>query len=281
MRYSTVTEEQLVTLQQGLDLLAHVSQDLVPTTLYFYGVLKADSPALTSADEAVWEDSYAGETRAEELHIQTVSIAIRLSSDVLRLLLGSGLRAEQEEFSYMLNGEIHESSFSYTQSKPMLSIGQFEKIALADDSYYLKDFIQAEGQAHEQQNPGVVTRTDEAVAKGDHGGSEALMHKDHPHQSSLKQPHVKIWADLHIANWEDEDTHNLITRISEAKTASSDQFVVWAGTDRLMVVQASEPQHAVDLIARSTKTSSAQIAREAQVLSRSQIIPSLKGYLVD
>ena len=184
MKYSTVTVEQLTVLQQGLDLLGHVSNDLLPTTLYLYGLLNPDSPALANVTEAVWEDSYAGETRSEELHIQTAAVSIRLSGDILRVLLGSGLKSDDDEFVYMLNGEIHSSSFSYAPTKPTLVVSQFTKIALGDDSYWLKDFFQAEAAQQEQQHPSVVERTEQAVQ--DHGGSAAPLHQKHPHQSSRK-----------------------------------------------------------------------------------------------
>lgn len=184
MKYSTVTEEQLNVLQQGLDLLGHVSQDLVPTTLYLYGLLKPDSPILAAVNDAAWEDAYAGEIRAEELHIQTAAVSIRLSGDILRALLGSGLKADDDEFMYLLNGEMHSSSFSYAQQKPVLTFSQFTEVALADDSYWMKDFFQAVGGSQEQQHPSVVTRTEPATAQHDHehGGAEQGLHR--PHQSS-------------------------------------------------------------------------------------------------
>lgn len=185
MKYSTVTEEQLDVLQQGLDLLAHVNHDLVPTTLYLYGLLKPGSPVLANVTEAAWEDSYAGEAKENDLHIETAAVGIRLSSDILQCILGSGYRSDDDDFQYMLNGEIHESSFSYTSTKPVLSFSQFSKVALADDSYWLKDFLQAEGAVSEQQNPSVVTRTAPAT-KEPHGGAEEALHQQHPHQSSMK-----------------------------------------------------------------------------------------------
>lgn len=183
MRYATVTKDQLQILQQGLDLLGHVSQDLVPSTLYLYGLVEPDSPVLASVNEATWEDNYAGEYQAESINIHTAAVAIRLSGDILRALLGSGLRSTDDEFMYMLNGEYHTSQFSYTQSKPTLSIGQFSVVALGDDSYWLKDFIQAEGRGQEQQNPSVVERTEPAA--GQHGGV-GRMPEGHQHQSALR-----------------------------------------------------------------------------------------------
>lgn len=184
MKYSTVTEEQLDVLQQGLDLLAHVNHDLVPTTLYLYGLLKPGSPILASIQEAVGEDN-AGEINESELNIETAAVAIRLSSDILQFILGSGYRANDEDFQYMMNGELHESSLSYVSSKPTLLLSEFEKVALADDGYWLKDFLQAEGAGREQQNPSVVTRTEPAT-KEPHGGAENVLHEQYPHQSSLK-----------------------------------------------------------------------------------------------
>ena len=204
MRYSPITEEQLDILQQGLDIIGHVSHELVPSTLYLYGLVKPGSSIVSSANEAAWEDQYAGEEREEDLGIRTVAVSIRLSGDVLRSLLGSGMRASDEDFEYILKNEIHSSSFTYMSSpKPLLTIGQFSKIVLADDSYWLKDFLQAEGMAQEQQQPqrpGVVTRTERAL--GEHGGAEQELHQ-HPHQSSLKLG----------TKWNDEEIQNLVERL--------------------------------------------------------------------
>ena len=195
MKYSTVTEAQLDILEQGLDLLGHISRDLVPSTLYLYGLVKPDSPIIAAANEAAWEDQYAGEEREENLNIQTIAVSVRLSGDVLRSLLGSGLRAEDEDFEYMLNGELHGSSFTYMSgAKPILTLTQFSKVVLSDDAYWLKDFLQAEGMTQERQHPsGVVRRTEEAV--GEHGGAEQTLHQ-HPHQSSLRAG--KRWGDTEI-----------------------------------------------------------------------------------
>lgn len=198
MKYSTVTEEQLNILQQGLDLMGHVSLDLVPTTLYLYGLLKPDSPVLQAVSEAAWEANYAGEVRAEELHVQVAAVSIRISGDVLRAVLGSGLKSDDDEFIYSLNGESHSSSFSYTDGKPTLQLSQFSEMALADDSFWLKDFFQAVAPI-EQQQPSVVTRTGPAV--GQHGGAEERLHEQHPHQSSLKP------------RWNDDQVRDIIERM--------------------------------------------------------------------
>ena len=89
----------------------------------------------------------------------------------------------QFEFSYVLEGEIHTSSMSYTTVKPIVQFSQFTKVALADDSYWLMDFLQAEGQMQDQSNPGVAVRTETAV--GQAGGGTHELHTG-PHQSSLR-----------------------------------------------------------------------------------------------
>jgi hypothetical protein len=155
------------------------------------GLLKPDSPILADVDDAVWEDNYAGEVRAEQVDIKSACLVIRLSDDILQALLGSGLKCDDSEFAYILNGEIRTSSFSYAERKPTVTLSQFTKFALADDSYWAKDFMQAEGMVQDQQNPGVITRTDQAV--GQHGGTDAPLHQKNPHQSSLK---VQTIADL-------------------------------------------------------------------------------------
>lgn len=180
MKYSIVTEDQLTILQQGLDILGHVDRDLLPGTLYLYGLLKSDSPVLADVDDAVWEDKYAGESLAEDVDIKTASISIRLSEDILRALLGSGLKCENSDIVYVESGEVHSSSFVYSQRNPIVTVSQFNKMALAGDSYYAEDFVKAEGMAQDAKNPGVVTRTEPI---GQHGGAEEALHQ--PHTSSL------------------------------------------------------------------------------------------------
>ena len=180
MRYLLTTEEQLTTLQQGLDILGHIHRDLLPSTLYLYGMLKSDSPILAEVDEAVWEDQYAGEVSAESIDIKTACVTIRLSDDILRALLGSGLKCENSDIIYVHKDEIHTSSFSYTERKPIITLAQFSKMALADDSYYAEDFVKAEGLLQDKQNPSVITRTKPI---GEHGGAAGELHA--PHKSSL------------------------------------------------------------------------------------------------
>ena len=180
MKYAVTTEEQLNTLQQGLDILGHINRELLPATLYLFGLLKSESPVLAEVDDAVWEDSFAGETLAEDVDIKTACVAIRISDDILRALLGVGLRCENSDFSYILNGEIRSSSFSYAERKPVISVSQFSKMALADESYWLEDFMKSEGLVQDEQSPSVVKRTEPV---GEHGGAEGPLHT--PHQSSL------------------------------------------------------------------------------------------------
>ena len=274
MRYSIVTEEQLHVLQQGLDLLGHVNRDLLPTSLYFYGLLGPNSPVLSSINEAAWEDNYAGEVRADNLKLQTAVVGIRLSDDILAALLGSGLHCTDQEFIYMLDGEPHTSSFSHTSLKPTVQLSQFGKFALAGDSYYMKDFLQAEGQAQEQQNPGVAERTEQAV--GQHGGAEREIHNGPGHQSSLK-----IWGDLRVGSWGDRDTAALLERVRTSKIASTDRFVVWNDQNRMMVVQATDVKAGIQLIARSVGRPFAQVNKDADVLDSSEVVRHLKGYLLD
>lgn len=194
MEYTSTTEEQLGQLQVGLDILSHVNLDLVPATLYLFGLFRPDSPALQYASEAVWEDEFAGEEREQDIHITTVAVGIRLSSDVLYALLGSGLICRDSDFVYIVNDEIKSCSFSYATSKPKLTASDFSKLALSNDSFPIENFMRTEGMAQDKANPGVITRTEEAV---DHpGGTKQLP--QHEHKSSLKI--YKDAADM-ITNW--------------------------------------------------------------------------------
>ena len=195
MEYTNTTEEQLGHLQAGLDILSLVSMDLVPPTLYLFGLLKPDSPALQYASEAVWEDDYAGEEREENIHINTAAVGIRLSSDVLHALLGSGLVCRDSDFVYILNGEIKSCSFSYAPTKPKITATDFSKLALSNDSFPIENFMRTEGLAQDKQNPGVITRTEKAV--GNHPGGTGQL-PQHEHKSSLKV--YKDAADM-LANW--------------------------------------------------------------------------------
>ena len=196
MEYTATNEEQLGHLQLGLDILGHVNQDLLPSSLYLFGLLKPESPVLATVNEAVWEDAFAGEERSENLDVKAVAVGIRLSPSILTALLGSGLTCRDSEFVYILNGEIKSSSFAYAQSKPRITASEFSKIALSNDSFPLENFMRTEGMTQDKLDPGVINKAEQAV--GEHGGTEAPLHKHNPHNSSLKV--YKDAADM-IANW--------------------------------------------------------------------------------
>lgn len=165
MNYLIVNEDQLTTLQQGLEIIAGVSRDLLPSSLYLYGILRPDSPILEYVEESVWEANYAGEVKSESLDINTAVVAIRLSEDILRILLGRGLKCEDEDFVYSIEKEVRTGTFLHGVRKPTISLGHFSKIALADDSYWLSDFFQREAVAQESAAPGII-RTEPVAQKG-------------------------------------------------------------------------------------------------------------------
>lgn len=163
--YFIVTEDQLITLQQGLDIVSKVSRELLPSSLYLYGVVGQESPLLEYVNSAVWEESYAGEVRSESMDIKTAVVAIRLSEDVLAALLGGGLKCDDEEFAYSLQSEIRISSFTFGVKKPVINVGMLSKVALADDSYWIKDFFQSELPDQASDSRGII-RTEPVTQKG-------------------------------------------------------------------------------------------------------------------
>lgn len=172
--YNSIAEAQLVTLQQGLDIIGHVDRTMLPSTLYLYGMLTPDSPALSVMSEGVWEADYMGEKPASDLKITTAGVAIRLSDDILQSLLGAGIECNNSEFCYFINGEPKTATFEKAKHHPTLSIAQLQHTALANGSYWLEDYVKAEGGAAE----GVVTRTQDEGR----GGLETST--THTHQSS-------------------------------------------------------------------------------------------------
>jgi hypothetical protein len=193
MEYVSTNPEQLGHLQLGLDILSHIHEDLVPGSLYLFGLLKPDSTVLAEVNDAVWEDLYAGEEHSNNINVTTAAIAIRLSGSVLNALLGSGLTVRDSEFCFILNDEVKTSSFSYSNRQPRVTISEFSHVALSHDSYPLTNFMRTEGIAQDKTNPGVINRTEQAI--GDHGG--AASPKQHTHVSALN---VKEVADF-LANW--------------------------------------------------------------------------------
>lgn len=188
-KFNPVDEPQLVTLQQGLDILGHVDRTLLPSELYLYGILQNGSPALSMAAEATWEGHYLGDRPRDSVTIETMAVAIRLSDDVLQSLLGAGVQCNNSEFCFFLNNEPKMITFKGSTKSPVISASQLTHMALSNSSFWLDEYLKTEGM---QELTSTVSRT--KLPEGGISSEET----PHTHQSSAKSSNrlLKDLADI-------------------------------------------------------------------------------------
>ena len=97
-----------------------------------------------------------------------VAVAIRIGSDAIRALLGSGFRAKRDEFAYMgPEGEgIRTKSFISSHFKPTLAVSEFSQMSIASSDSWLPDFLKQYGNKTPAQIKQNVRRTEEATQPG-------------------------------------------------------------------------------------------------------------------
>src|ERR1019366_2514873 len=96
-RFIEIDESKLVALHDGLDLLEMLDRDAVGSLeLYVYGIT-TDPGIVDAAKEAVADSKDVSE---EDVQLSEVAVAIRLSTDTIYSLHGSGIKLNREDFAY-------------------------------------------------------------------------------------------------------------------------------------------------------------------------------------
>jgi len=164
-RYVEINAERLSHLHEGLELLEQVDRDAMNTLdLYLYGI-STNPQIIDAAKEAIAEDA---ELEESDVQLSEVAVAIRMSSDIIYYLDGSGLALHKEDFAYMGSGGegVRQLSFAFSHYKPRVTLSYFTKIALASSDAWLDDFLRKEGSGQGAQVTKNVHRTEEATQPG-------------------------------------------------------------------------------------------------------------------
>lgn len=165
-RYIDVDAKQLEALHAGLDLLEAVdrsegSEALRHLDLHLYGISN-DAQILDAAREAIADNNDVAE---EDVQVAEVAVSIPLGADVIRALMGSGIRLDRDDFAYMGSGGegIRSTSFTFAHFKPTVTLNDFSKLAIASSDSWIDDFLKKNGSGQVATVTPNVHRTQEAT----------------------------------------------------------------------------------------------------------------------
>lgn len=164
-RYQDITEEQLLKLHDGLDILEALDLEAVHgLDLFIYGLTQSES-LVDAAKESIADEAEISEN---DVQLSEIAVAIPLSSDTIHYLAGSGLKIRREDFAYAGSGGegIRTSSFTFAHFKPTCSISDFSQMAIASSDSWLDDFLKQYGNKQPVQIKQNVRRTEEATQPG-------------------------------------------------------------------------------------------------------------------
>jgi hypothetical protein len=140
MRYSTISKEILSGFRTTLSVLEQVSDD--PLEVYLYG-LTTNPGVLAKAEQAL---EYLGDEGDEAPDLRQVAICLRLTDEAIRLLEGSGLTLEDEEFAYVRGKDsARTNSIRYGKSPARITDEDFTEMAIATTDTWVDDFLTKHG----------------------------------------------------------------------------------------------------------------------------------------
>jgi len=164
-RYLDIDEDGLSKLYDGLSILEPLDHDKVQEfDLYLYGLTQSET-IVDAAREAIADNADIDES---DVQLAEVAVAIRIGSDTIRALLGSGFRAKRDEFAYVgQEGEgIRTQSFAFSHFKPTLAVSEFSQMSIASSDSWLSDFLKQYGNKQPVEIKQNVRRTEEATQPG-------------------------------------------------------------------------------------------------------------------
>lgn len=144
-RYIDITEDQMLKLRDGLELLEMLDREAVQELdLCLYG-LTTDPQILDSAREAIAEN-YEEEISEEDVELGEIAIAIPINSDTIYALTGSGIKLRREYFAYSSEDEGPRRTYlSGASYHPVVTLHSFSHMALALADSWIDDYLQKVG----------------------------------------------------------------------------------------------------------------------------------------
>src|SRR5271157_2141071 len=145
-RYIDITEEQVLKLHDGLELLETLDREAVQELdLCLYG-LTVDLQILDAAREAI-AANYEEETTEEDVELGEVALVIPINSDTIYALTGSGIKLREGNFAYS-GGEgegVRSDDLGYASYHPTVTMHSFSHMALAFTNSGIDDYLQKVG----------------------------------------------------------------------------------------------------------------------------------------
>lgn len=171
MKYTTITEEQLTHLLDGLKIIETLNEyDEPAVKLYLFG-LSSDPTVLDVVRAAVhyWVDDEEG-IEESDIKVNEAVVIIPVSSDALYYLTGSGLALADEEVIYTSPGEgPRDVSLRMGGSGRRVRVtpNNFSHMAVSRDDVWAKDFLIKYGTKSVAQMPKATqpARSEEGTTK--------------------------------------------------------------------------------------------------------------------
>ena len=155
MEYFEAGEKELLSLMQGLNIIERLNAEKASElALYMYGIT-SDPTLISGAKEAIIENAFdymdeEGEPTLteEDIALNEIALAIRLSADTIYALTGSGIDVYNVEFAYLAGeGEgVRDGHFMEARWKrAKVTLRTFSQTAIAEDDTNLRDFLLKSG----------------------------------------------------------------------------------------------------------------------------------------
>lgn len=148
MYYVDIKQDDLLKLRDGLEILDRIREEDTKQNVFLYGISN-DTVILDAAREAIAENMDDPAVTEDTIQLAEVAVCIPLSGDVIYALTGSGMKLDQgdDEFAYRGGkGEgIRVVGFNWSRVKPVVTVGDFSKMALANDSVWLDRYLAQRG----------------------------------------------------------------------------------------------------------------------------------------
>lgn len=213
MYFVDVEHEQLDALKQGLEILERLGSESMPK-LYLFGLAKSDAGLTSQVKEAVAEEHDYENLTPDKIPVGAIAIIIPISSDVLYLLTGSGMKLTDEEFVYNGGREgTQTGSFRWLRGpKPQVTINSFAHMGLADDEYGADRFLQQYGsQAPAAPASHPVQRTEPSATSAP-GAAPVVEEKKSSAEKdagayAVMSPRVDTWFDPLLRAVDEQGRH--------------------------------------------------------------------------
>ncbi len=140
MYYFEVTDHDLQDARPGLELIEKLLANDASFEPYIYG-MTSKPDVLLAAQAALAEDGDEEEVPT----LTEVAVALRLTSENILALTGSGVKLQNEEFAYVAGEGARTLSLRFSRQTPRINAGSLQRLAIAENDMYLDSFLDQYG----------------------------------------------------------------------------------------------------------------------------------------